>query len=180
MSAVQEVTAAEKAYKKALKKVQATLKQMAKITGNVITTGQVNRRKLHKAMRIRTVMDSHFTQAKALEKEYIKLRDEIGAELPGELNDTVELVIDGIIVKKHARNKAAGKLDEAKVFALAQSKGLVSQITKLVPAINEEGLLAALLEGKITYEEYQACTIQDIVPVVSIQYVDDVLDEEEA
>lgn len=157
--------------KKAVSQTKKKLKELAKITGDYITTVTIDRRKLRKAAQIRLQMDSHFERAKQLEVEFKKLQAELGASLPGEEIDTVEVVIDGIRLKKYPRNKLSGKLNEEKIFALAHEKGIFSEVTKPKVEIDEEGLLKALVTGKITFEEYQDCTLKEIIPVISIAYL---------
>lgn len=157
--------------KKALTQTKKKLKEFAKITGEYITTATVDRRKLRRAAQIKLMMDSHFERAKQYEVEYKQLQAELGNSLPGEDVDTVEIIVDGIRLKKHARNKLSGKLNEEKIFALAHSKGIFTEVTKPKVEIDEEGLLKALATGKITFEEYQECTLKEIVPVISIAYL---------
>lgn len=162
--------------KKALTQVKKKLKEFAKVTGEHIITTNVNKAKLKKAAKTKLMMDSHFSKAKELEVEYKKLQAELGQALPGEVVDTVEIVVDGVFLKKHPRNKLAGKLDHEKVIELAHSKGIFQEVTKTAVVVDEEALLKALASGKITFEEYQTLTLKEIIPVISIGYVD----EEEA
>lgn len=157
--------------KKAITQTKKKLKEFAKITGEYITTANVDRKKLRRAAQIRLQMDSHFDRAKELEVEFKKLQAELGASLPGKDVDTVEIIVDGIRLKKHPRNKLSGKLDEDKVFALAHEKGIFSEVTKPKVEINDDGLLKALTTGKITFEEYQECTLKEIIPVISLGYL---------
>lgn len=112
---------------------------------------------LRKAVNLKNEIDILESQLKALQEQYKPLRDEILESLPGDEKDKVEVIIDGIQIKKYAQVRNAGKLDHEKALELARKKKILQKVTKVTRVIDEDLLLLAISEGKITYDEFAEC-----------------------
>ena len=121
---------------------------------------QLNPNTVKKAFEIKSQIDLLESQLNELRRKYQPLRDEILRSLPGEKIDKVEVLVDGIQVKKFAQIRGAGQLDQQKLLELAKNRKILTKVTKFVRVVDEEQLLLALHEGKISYDEYMDCLTQ--------------------
>jgi hypothetical protein len=164
--------------KKALKDVKATLKKMTESKANEgvayikeIPAGVIDTNILQQAAAKKAELDVLLSQVKMIDAQYQPLRAKVLEQLPGNAKDKVEVVIDGIQIKKHSRTTGGGKLDEAKLGELARKKKILSKVTKKVTVFDEEAVLMALHDGLITYEEYVSCLTEGkVTPVIDIEY----------
>ena len=109
-----------------------------------------------RATRIKLEMEMLESSLAALKNEYEPLRKEIISSLPGDEKDKIEVILDGIQIKKHIQARGGG-IDQNKIMNLIKEKRLVTKVTKNVRIIDEDLLLAAIYNGDITYDEYMNC-----------------------
>lgn len=158
---------------KAINEVKANIKKLLK--GDVklyksVPEGVLNPETVKKAAKIKGQIDILESQIASLQVEYAPLRNEILEALPGDKKDKVEVVVDGIQIKKHAQIKGAGKINEEKLMELARKKKILSKVTKKVRVIDEDALMLAIADGLITYDEYKECLSEGtVVEVLKIE-----------
>lgn len=140
--------------KKAIKEVKSKIKKMTESKSNEGVTfftevpeDKINLEILHKAAWKKAQLDIALSQVKAIDAEYQPLRTKVLEQLPGTDKDKVEVVIDGIQIKKHSRTNGGGKIDVEKLGELARKKRILSKVTKKVTVIDEDAVLMALHDG---------------------------------
>ena len=103
------------------------------------------------------------------EKEKI-VRDRIASCFDDE--QVTEIVnIRGMEVNKYFTGLSSKILDEAKVFELAKAKKIKNMVIRKIEVVEVKGLELALLQGKITMEEYDSLFLP-ATPVMNIKVTD--------
>lgn len=149
--------------KQAISSVKRNIKEMVekRKKGNLIDTlpedHEFDIEKVKEAAEIKSQIDVLFKKMEALDSKYKPLREEILMMLPGDKGDKVEIMIDGIQLKKHVKYRGAGSVDHEKLMKLIKDKKLVTKLTKKVRVLDEEAVFLALAEGAISYDEYFEC-----------------------
>lgn len=150
-----------------VREVKRKLKTLGRAQGQTIREGELDRDLVMKATRLKGEIDVLQAKLKALTEEYETHRKVILDSLPGGDEDTVEILIDGILVKKHPRNM--GKLNPERLMDLARQRKILTKITRQVRVIDEDAVLRTLAEGVLTYEDYESCIEKKIIPVLTLE-----------
>lgn len=142
---------------KVVQDIQKAAKQLAKKEPKLYKEASVGVETLNEAADLKTKIEIMETELKALYDKYNPLRAEILASLPGEPVDKVEVLIDGIQIKKFSQVKGSGVLDQERALNLVRNKKLVGKVTKKVTLVDEDALAIAVHTGHISMEEYASC-----------------------
>lgn len=103
------------------------------------------------------------------EKEKI-VRDRIASCFDDE--QVTEIVnVRGMEVNKYFTGLTSKVLDEAKVFEMAKAKKIKNMVIRKIEVVEPKGLELALLQGKITMEEYDSLFLP-ANPVMNIKITD--------
>ena len=109
-------------------------------------------------------------QVEYLEKQQKELREKLFSKIEelGEVDDKGNLVlpfekeVEGFVgVMKQRR--VSRKIDEGVAEQMIYDKGLEEELYKMVRVVDEDALMAALYEGKLTEEEVDEMYPQNIV-----------------
>ena len=109
-------------------------------------------------------------QVEYLEKQQKELREKLFSKIEelGEVDDKGNLVlpfekeVEGFVgVMKQRR--VSRKIDEGVAEQMIYDKGLEEELYKMVRVVDEDALMAALYEGKLTEEEIDEMYPQNIV-----------------
>lgn len=111
-------------------------------------------------------------QKKVIESEMNELRTKILSQLPGEVKDKVQTVIDGIEINKYSRNKSE-KIDEEKAIDLAKKLKVLSKVAEKKWVLDnkkfKEVMRQKVEEGKLKQEEYNSLIQQAWIPVLVVK-----------
>lgn len=131
---------------------------------------KISLKTLDEAIKVKNEIDIVESKLRALQQQYKPLREEILASLPGEEKDKIEVMLNGVQIKKHIQIKNAGKLDETKMMELLKSKKLLQKTTTKVRVIDEDLLLMAIANDDLTYDEYASCLTEGkVIPVLKVE-----------
>lgn len=112
-------------------------------------------------------------QLKQRESQLDLLRTDILAQLPGDVQDKVDLDINGIILKKTSRDGAGGKLKGAAAVAFAKTKKFLSKVGKKEWVIDQKAfddqVKQMIKEGKLSQEQYDDMIEHKWTPVLKIE-----------
>jgi hypothetical protein len=152
---------------KAIVEIQKVVRNLAKKESLMFKAApNVNKVTLSKAADLKSQMDILEQKLKVLQEEYAPLREEILEDLPGEAKDKVEVLIDGVQLKKYPQVRGAGQLDQDKALKLVRTKKLLGALTKKVLVVDEDALTVAVSKGLISEKEYADCLTEGNVAVV--------------
>jgi Rps23 Pro-64 3,4-dihydroxylase Tpa1-like proline 4-hydroxylase len=145
------------------------IEEFTRAKGALITEGNVDSELVREIAKKKAEMEILRSQLKQIEVEYDVLKDKLEAQLPGETEDKIELLIDGIMIKRHPRLKRGAKLNSVLFEQLARRKKIYGRVTKTIKVFDEESILTSLVEGDITYEEYIRCIDREFTTVLRIE-----------
>ena len=157
--------------KSVIKSVEEKLKILSKVKGETIESANIDPDDVRNFVRLKAERDAAIATLEKAGKLYEEARQKIIKQLPGTEKDIVDVTIEGFRIHKYPRNTAAGKLNEEKVLQLAKKKKLLGKIAPMVRKVNKQALIEAIANNKISYEEYLDCTTQNIVPVIEIEII---------
>jgi hypothetical protein len=158
------------------KKASGTkLKEISKIEGKHINvTEGIDFFTLTMALKVKAQIEQLESTLKELETQLKPLRDELASqasELKESEYDSVEFVNDGKRLYMYPKNTKSGKYDESKLVELAKQKKIYSKIFKKTVKVDEDELIKALQQGKITPDEFRQISLQVLTDVVEIKTV---------
>lgn len=142
---------------KAIIEIQTAAKKLSKKEPKLYKTANLDKDVVAQAADLKAQIDVLETKLAALKEDYAPLRDTILADCPGDKIDKVEVLIDGVQVKKYSQVRGAGALDQEKAIRLARAKKLMGKITYKINIVDEDALAVAVAKGLVTQEEYASC-----------------------
>lgn len=154
--------------KKALKNVEVQIKSLLKIEGKVLDSAEIDRNKLTRILELEAQIKELDAKKSSLAIEMNSLKNEVRGSLPGGEKDTVDVLVKGIRVFKFPRYLSTA-LNQESFLKLARKRKILKLVTEKVVVVNDEKVKQAILDGKLTIEEYVSCVKTDITSVFKIE-----------
>ncbi len=153
----------------------AKLKDLSKIVGQHINTSEgIDIDLLTEALKLKAQQEQLESALKEVEKMLKPLRDSLVEQAVGMKTskyDSIEYINDGKRLYVYPKNTKSGKYDEKLLEQLARKNKIYKKIFEPTVKINETELLNAMLEEKITPDEFRAITLQVLTDVAEMKVV---------